>query len=137
MKQYLLYWYYRDKSTSLAIWFPSKPDGLFIFSRIENVEGAIIYSNTIRENDNVKYEESKSYLFFDEKLYPLPIMTINNIKQPVYFFVVTEPMTRALIELDYFTGNFYNHTQPNGMTSIKFGLSGFTEALGAYNKYCK
>lgn len=128
---------YRDKPTSLAIWFPHKPDGLFIFSRVVNAENAIKYFNWINEKENILYQESKSYLYFDKKLYPLPIMVVDNVKQPVYLFVLSGEITEELIELDYFLGQFYGYTQSEGMTTIKFGLIGFTEAFGAYTKHCK
>lgn len=128
---------YRNKPTSLAIWFPHKPDGLFIFSRVVNAEDAIKYFNWVNEKENIQYPESKSFLYFDKKLYPLPIMVVENVKQPVYLFVLSGEITEELLELDYFVGQFYGYTHSEGMTTIKFGLTGFTEALGSYNKYCK
>lgn len=128
---------YRDTPKSLAIWFPTKPDGMFIFSRIVNAEDAIKYLKMFNEKDNIKFTESKSYLYFDKKLYPLPIMQIDNVKHAVYVFAMTGEITEELIALDYFLGQFYRHTQEDGMTTIKFGLSGFTEAYGEYAKQCK
>jgi len=128
---------YQGKPTSLAIWFPHKSNGLFIFSRVVNAENAIKYFNWINETNNIKYQESKSFLYFDKKLYPLTISSVDNTKQPVYLFVLSSDITKELIELDYFLGQFYGYTQPEGMTTVKFGLTGFTEALGAYTKYCK
>jgi serine protease Do len=128
---------YKDKPTSLALWFPHKPEGLFIFSRVVNAENAIRYFNWINEKENILYQESKSYLYFDKKLYPLPIMAVDNVKQPVYLFALSGDITEELIELDYFVGQFYGYTQAEGMTTIKFGLTGFTEAFGAYTKHCK
>ncbi len=128
---------YRDKPTSLAIWFPHKPDGLFIFSRVVNAEKATKYFNWVNEKENIQYPESKSFLYFDKKLYPLSIMVVDNVKQPVYLFVLSREITEELIELDDFLGQFYGYTQSGGMTTVKFGLTGFTEAFGAYSKYCK
>jgi serine protease Do len=128
---------YRDEPKSLAIWFPNKPEGLFIFSRIVSADDAIKYFKIMNENESIKYVESKSYLYFDGKLYPLPIMTIGDAKQPVYVFAMSGAITEELIELDYFVSQFYRYTQVDGMTTIKFGLSGFTEAYGEYTKQCK
>ena len=128
---------YQGKTSSLAIWFPHKPNGLFIFSRVTHADDTLKYFRWVIEKENIKYEESKSYLFFDKHLFSLPIMTVDGTKQPVYIFTLTKDMTEDLIKLDGFLGQFYHHSQPNGMTTIKFGLNGFTEALGAFNKYCK
>ena len=39
--------------------------------------------------------------------------------------------------LNHIIGQFYDYDQgDNGLTSIEFGLYGFTDALAAYNKYC-
>lgn len=128
---------YREKLTSLAIWFPHQPNGLFIFSRIINTTNAIKYFNWIKEKENILYQESKSYLYFDKNLYSLPIMVVAKVKQPVYLFILNEDITEKLIELDYFLAQFFGYTQTEGMTTVKFGLMGFTEALGAYTKLCK
>lgn len=128
---------YNNKPTSLAIWFPDKPNGLYIFSHKIRGEDAIEFFNWINQAKDVSYPNSKSFVYFDEDLYPLPIITVNKVKQRAYIFLVNKPLTEDLISLDYFLGQFYHYTDSSGMTTIKFGLSGFTEAYGAYKKLCK
>ena len=36
-------------------------------------------------------------------------------------------MTDDIITLNYFIAQFYNYSQDGGMTTITFGLDGFTE----------
>lgn len=128
---------YNNKPSSLAVWFPHKPNGLFIFSRVVNAENAIKFFNWLNEAKDVSYPNSKSFIYFDDDLFPLPIVTVDKVKQPVYLFILEEPITENLIDLNYFLGQFYHYTQSDGMTTIKFGLNGFTEAYGAYKKLCK
>ena len=63
-------------------------------------------------------------------------MNVEDVKQPVFIYRSPDPITEDLISQDYITAEFYGYSQEGYMTSIAFGLSGFTEALDAYNKQC-
>lgn len=47
-----------------------------------------------------------------------------------------EDITQNLIEDDNFFIQFYQFRSQPGMTTVRFDLDGFTEALAAYNKSC-
>jgi len=38
-------------------------------------------------------------------------------------------LTETLVALDYFLGQFYDYNHDSSMTTIKFSLDGFTEAI--------
>jgi len=120
--------------TSTALWFPDNPNSLFIFSRVITLDKATKFMN---EKNNFQYSPSKSFIFIENKLYPLTIIAINNIKNPVYLFTTKQDQTEVFIRADYFLGQFYHYNDQSDMTTIKFELDGFTEALAAYNKSCK
>jgi len=128
--------YQPDKPISLAIWFPNTPNGIFIFSRITNAEDAVKFMDKIAQTNNTKYITSKSFVFFNNQLFGLALISLNNINYPVYIFALKDDLTEKLVTSEYFIGQFYNYSHQPGMTTIKFGLDGFTEALAAYNKFC-
>jgi serine protease Do len=128
--------YKPDQPTSLAIWFPDTPNKILIFSKIINADNAIEFMNNISPTDNTKYIESKSFIFFNDKLYGLSLLSINNDHYPVYSFSVKNDLTENLVTSDYFLGQFYDYDHQQDITTIKFGLDGFTEALAEYNKIC-
>lgn len=121
---------------SLAIWYATAPEGITIFSRIINADDAVKFLSRMYRANNTNYLQSKSYLFFDKNLYPLSLVSIGSTNYPVYIFATKTDLTEELVNLDYFLGQFYDYSHDSGMTSIKFGLDGFTEALAAYNKNC-
>jgi hypothetical protein len=45
-------------------------------------------------------------------------------------------MTEKLINADNFLIQFYNFHEQPGMTTVNFGLDGFTQAYVAYNQKC-
>ncbi len=125
---------YQNQPKSLAIWFPTIPDALFIFSRITNADDAIRFMR--EDQDKVDLMPSKSFIFLDNKLYNLQIFTKNNTKYPAYIFTDTKDLTKRLVDGDDFLGQFHGYNENSTMTTITFKLDGFTEALGAYNKFC-
>jgi hypothetical protein len=128
--------YRPDKPTSLAIWLPSTPNGLMIFSRINKAEHAMQEIDILIRTKDIQYKTSKSFMYFDKKLSPLTITVVNDVSQPIYFFSKKGDITEDLITLNYFIGQFYGYGNSSGMTSITFDLDGFTEALAGYNKFC-
>lgn len=125
--------YNLNQPTSTAIWFPNHPNNLFIFSRVITLDKA---TNFMLEKNNFQYSQSKSFIFIENKLYPLIIISLNNEKYAVYLFATEKGQTEYFIRADYFLGQFYHFNEQPGMTTIKFDLDGFTEALAAYNKFC-
>lgn len=124
------------KPTSLALWYASTPNGLLIFSGAVNAEDAVKFLIEWNKAGSSDSTQSKSFTFFDKKLYPLDLVTLNNTKYPVYIFATKRDLTEQLVSLDDFLVQFYGYNYSNSMTTIKFGLDGFTEALAAYNKLC-
>ncbi|MEO8401690.1 MAG: S1C family serine protease [Gammaproteobacteria bacterium] len=129
--------YKPDQPTSLAIWFPDNPNGFFIFSKIVNADDAVKFMIKMNQTNNTQYIPSKSFIFFNKKLHGISLISINNFHYPVYVFAVKSDVTETLVTFDYFLGQFYGYEHRPGMTTIKFDLDGFTEALAAYNKSCK
>lgn len=125
--------YSPDKLTSTAVWFPDSPKTLFLFSRVVTLDKATKF---LAEKNNFQYLQSKSFIFIENKLYPLTIIAINNEKNPVYIFSTKQDQTENYIRADYFLGQFYHYNDQSEMTTIKFDLDGFTEAFAAYNKLC-
>jgi hypothetical protein len=125
--------YNPDKPISTALWFPDDPETLFIFSRVVTLEKATKF---MVEKNNFQYSPSKSFIFIENKLYPLTVIAINNVKNPVYLFSTKQDQTETLIRANYFLGQFYHYSEQSDMTTIKFDLDGFTEAFAAYNKFC-
>jgi hypothetical protein len=78
--------YTKNQTNSLAIWMPRAPNGLYIFSYVVHTIKAIEFFILINQNKNVTYLQSKSYIFLNNELYPLTIISINNEKQPVYIY---------------------------------------------------
>lgn len=90
----------------------------------------------INQSKNTNYITSKSFIFFENELYPLSLSVINNVNYPAYIFAVDKDITESLVRSDNFLGQFYNYNHDSSMATITFGLDGFTEALAAYNKIC-
>jgi serine protease Do len=128
--------YRPTNQTSLALWYPGAPNGLFIFSKMTTTDEVFEFISMMNKTDNTKQVKSKSFIFFDKIPYPLTLMSINNINYPVYVFKKNNDITESLVNLDNFLGQFYNYGSKPGMTSIKFSLDGFTEALAAYHDNC-
>lgn len=124
--------YRPDQPTSTALWFPSDPNNLFIFSRVITLDKATQF---MIQKNNFKYSPSKSFIFIEKQLYPLAIISLNSEKNPVYIFN-NKNQPELLIQADYFLGSFYNYNGHSDMSTIKFNLNGFTEAFAAYNKFC-
>jgi hypothetical protein len=128
--------YNPETISSLAIWSPKSPNSLILFSKVTKIKNIIKFINWTANYDNIKIFPSKSFIFHDKKLDSLGIYLVNNTIQPVYIFSQEKPITEELLLLDHVIGQFYDET--NGMmTSITFGLNGFTEALQGYNQFCK
>ncbi|HEU5281716.1 MAG TPA: hypothetical protein VFU82_07055, partial [Gammaproteobacteria bacterium] len=145
----LAYWYNRcyilipgrynpNTINSVAVWIPSSPNGLLILSRITSINGVFKFIKWFMESKNVNVTDSKSYLFYGKTLERLGIISINGVKQPAYLTSGNKPYTESLISEDGLIGQFYNYSQTSydGLTSITFGLSGFTDALDSYNENC-
>jgi len=126
--------YSPDKPTSTALWFPDNPKTLIIFSRVVTLDKATKF---LDEKNSFQYSSSKSFIFIENQLYPLTIISLNNEKNPVYLFTTKQDQTETFIRADYFLGQFYHYSDQSDMTTIKFDLDGFTEAFAAYNKSCK
>lgn len=125
-----------NQQKSLAIWTENNPDGILIFSRVVNPNDAVKFINTMNQPNSGQFISSKSYIFIDKHLYPLSLVSIKKVTYPVYYLETKADLTEHLVTLDYFSGQFYDYNHDAGMTTIKFSLDGFTEALAAYNKNC-
>ena len=124
--------------TSTAVWNPQMPNSLLILSRVTQLENVFKFFKWARTTNDTQTIRSKSYLYFNNDLVPLDLLSINGVYQPVYFYTQNKPMTKDLLENENFVGQFYDYNQNgyNGLTSIEFGLNGFTDALEAYNNNC-
>jgi len=125
-----------NQQKSLAIWTANNPDGILIFSRVVNPDDIVKFIYTMSQPNNGQFISSKSYIFIDKNLYPLSLVSIKKVTYPVYYFEIKTDLTETLVALDYFLGQFYDYNHDSSMTTIKFSLDGFTEALAAYNKNC-
>lgn len=146
----LAYWYdrcyvlipgrYNAKSlNSVAVWIPSSPDTILLLSRVTSIDGVFRFIKWVDTAKSVDIETSKSYVFYGDKLERLGIVVVDKAKQPAYVMAQDKPYTQSLIAESSLIGQFYNYTHSgyDGLTSITFGLSGFTDALAAYNENCK
>lgn len=122
---------------SAILWLPDVPNGMFVFSKTTNVEQMFKFLDWTDEKKNVKLVESKSYLFYNESLKPLDMYVVDGEPQTVYIFAQDNSLTETFMVLDYFLAQFYGFDSKNKMTTIVFGLNGFTEAFGDYKKQCE
>jgi serine protease Do len=122
---------------SAILWLPDVPNGMFIFSKTTLVEKMFKFLDWTDQHKNVKLVESKSYLFYNESLKPLDMYVVDGDPQTVYIFAQDNSLTETFMLLDSFIAQFYEFNEKNKMTTIVFGLNGFSEAFGEYKKQCE
>ena len=122
-----------EKIVSVALFFPDAPEGIFLFAKSADVTNAV---NFIAMLGHEEYKPSKSYLHFNQKLYPLPQIALNGVDQPVYIFAIQKDLTTDMLGQDSFVGQFHDSDNKADMTTIKYGLNGFMDAVHNYNQNC-
>ncbi len=128
--------YRPNEVTSLAVWFPANSNGFFVFPAITKIKDVVSVFNKIYSNGDPSYVKSKNYLLLDNQLFDLSSVLNSRTIFPVLVFAVNKDLTEKLIVDDYFLIQLYQYRGQSGMTTIKFNLDGFTEALSAYNNSC-
>jgi len=126
-----------NKVVSLALWPLDNPAGLFIFAKASTADDAIKFLVDMSNTAKKEYINTKSFVYFNKKLIPLSLVSLNNTHYPVYIFAnENKDITEDLIKLDNFIVQFSHLNQDTGMTTITFSLDGLTEALGESKKSC-
>lgn len=125
-----------NQQASVAVWFPHRPNGIFIFSKEINYMSVIAFLDKLAETNDDEYPPSKSKITLDNKNYTLSVMKIKKVALPTFIFAVNDDLSEVFLDSKFFLGKFYQYDNNEKITTIRFGLEGFKEALDAAKKNC-
>jgi serine protease Do len=125
-----------EENESLAIWAPTIPNTLMVIPSTADINKATRYLFRFVADEGADFQPTRSIMIFDKKLFEMKYENNLSEKYSVMDAVMKEDITQSLIVDDDFSIQFYQYRSQPGMTTVRFALDGFTEALAAYNKSC-
>lgn len=125
------------ENTSLAFWTPKLPKTLFIIPSTSDINTATTFLYNLLTDRNIDFQIAHSVLVFDNKLYEVKYDNNLTDKFSIMIADMKNNFTENLLLYNNFFIQFYKFRSNPGMTTIRFELDGFTEALTDYNKFCE
>jgi serine protease Do len=127
----------KNYDVSLIFWAPTIPDTFMVIPSTADVYKGKVFLYNFLADKNANFQPTRSMLVFDKTIYGMSYDNNLSEKYSIMMANMKGDITQNLIVDNDFLIQFYNFRDEPGMTTIRFELDGFTEALAAYNKQCR